>query len=28
VLWIFIALKNPSPWLGLNPDPLVQWQTH
>jgi hypothetical protein len=22
VLWVFIALKNPSPWLGLNPRPL------
>jgi hypothetical protein len=22
VLWIFIALKNPSPWPGLNPRPL------
>jgi hypothetical protein len=22
VLWIFIALKNPSPWLGSNPQPL------
>jgi hypothetical protein len=22
VLWIFITLKNPSPWLGLNPRPL------
>jgi hypothetical protein len=22
VLRIFIALKNPSPWLGLNPQPL------
>jgi hypothetical protein len=22
VLWIFIALKNPSPWPGSNPQPL------
>jgi hypothetical protein len=28
VLWIFIALKNPLPWPGLNRDPWVWWQAH
>jgi hypothetical protein len=28
VLWIFIALENPSPWSGLNRNPWVQWQRH
>jgi hypothetical protein len=28
VLRIFITLENPSPWPGLNPQTLGQWQAH